>query len=339
MASDIFQSYFNGDDLYNTWQGMYPLFSSINANGFLNHEVVYLMPGEGVEMRPPMSLEDVKATRHPSVLETARDREEPLTQFGTTAAEARTLVTYLSLTGVVYPLASVMTELPEERVELLKETLPPLPIVPLDLFSRGTDMLYDRFKYTTADTYIHNYPEVLDLKVSAASGTYDVVGVTNWRSGSQTRRISFQDELGLAPRRYVVFDFWNRKFLGVFDKAIDIEVAPHDTAVLAIRPAEDHPQLLGTARHISGSFSIESLKWVDSANRLEGQSTTIAGAPYTLWVHVPQNFKVSAAKASANDRTLTNVELNQTGELLRVTLPGQQDAVNWQIQFSPASKH
>jgi hypothetical protein len=334
-----FQSYFNGDDLYNTWQGMYPLFSSINANGFLNHEVVYLMPGEGVEMRPPMSLEDVKATRHPSVLETARDREEPLTQFGTTAAEARTLVTYLSLTGVVYPLASVMTELPEERVELLKETLPPLPIVPLDLFSRGTDMLYDRFKYTTADTYIHNYPEVLDLKVSAASGTYDVVGVTNWRSGSHTRRISFQDELGLAPRRYAVFDFWNRKFLGVFDKAIDIEVAPHDTAVLTIRPAEDHPQLLGTARHISGSFSIESLKWVDSANRLEGQSTTIPGTPYTLWVHVPQNFKVSSAKASANDRTLTGVELNQTGELLRLTLPGQQDAVNWQIQFSPASKH
>ena len=134
-------------------------------------------------------------------------------------------------------------------------------------------------------------------------------------------------------------EFWNRKFLGVFDKAIDIEVAPHDTAVLTIRPAEDHPQLLGTARHISGSFSIESLKWVDSANRLEGQSTTIPGTPYTLWVHVPQNFKVSSAKASANDRTLTNVELNQTGELLRLTLPGQQDAVNWQIQFSPASKH
>ena len=26
---------------------MYPLFSSINANGFLNHLVVYVMPGEG----------------------------------------------------------------------------------------------------------------------------------------------------------------------------------------------------------------------------------------------------------------------------------------------------
>jgi len=120
-----FQSYFNGDDLYNTWQGMYPLFSSINANAFLNHEVVYVMPGEGVEMRPQMSLDEVTASRHPSVIETAREREQPLTRFGTTVAEAHTLVTYLSLTGVVYPLASVMPELPEERVEPLKKTLPP----------------------------------------------------------------------------------------------------------------------------------------------------------------------------------------------------------------------
>lgn len=236
-----FQSYFNGDDLYNTWQGMYPLFSSINANAFLNHEVVYVMPGEGVELMPPMTLEEVKASRHPSVLATARDREQPLTQFGTTLAEARTLVTYLSLTGVVYPLASVMPELPEERVELLKKTLPPQPIFPIDLFSRGTDMQHDRFKYTTADTYIHNYPEALDLKFNGVSGTYDVVAITDWRSGNLARRISFHDELGLAPGRYAVFDFWNQKFLGIFENAADVEVASHDTAVLGIHPAEDHP--------------------------------------------------------------------------------------------------
>ena len=45
-----FNSYFNGQDLYNNWQGMYPLFSSINANAFLNRMCVYVMPGEGVEL-------------------------------------------------------------------------------------------------------------------------------------------------------------------------------------------------------------------------------------------------------------------------------------------------
>ena len=69
-----FQSYFNGDDLYNTWQGMYPLFSSINANAFLNHRLVYVMPGEGVELNPPMTLQQVREKRYRSVLSSAESQ-------------------------------------------------------------------------------------------------------------------------------------------------------------------------------------------------------------------------------------------------------------------------
>ncbi len=331
-----FQSYFNGDDLYNTWQGMYPLFSSIGANSFLNHMVVYVMPGEGVELGPPMTLDEVEKKRHPSVLATAREREQPLTQFGTTLEEAHTLVTYLSLTGVVYPLASVMPELPEERVGLLKMTLPPLPILPVDLYSRGTDMQYDRFRHTTADTYIHNYPDILDLKVNAASGVYDVAGVTNWRSGAMTKKVAFADKLGLAPGSYAVFDFWAQKLLGVFEGSIDLQVEPHDTRVLLIHPALHHPQLMGTARHISGSFSIDEQAWDETKNRLHGTSTTIAGAPYTLWIRVPKGFSVSAAKAaSGSGEVPVQKELN--GELLTLVFAGQPGPVQWDVSFAPES--
>ena len=329
----VFQSYFNGDDLYNTWQGMYPLFSSINANAFLNHIVVYLMPGEGVELNPPMSLEQVKKTRHPSVLDTARDREQPLTQFGTTLEEAHTLVTYLSLTGVVYPLASVMPELPEERVNLLKKTLPPLPIFPVDLYSRGTDMQWDRFRYTTAENYIHNYPDILDLKVNAAAGIYDVVGVTNWRTDRLHKKLSFPDQLGLPSGSYAVMDFWKGKFLGVFENGIDVDVLSHDTEVLLVHPALDHPQLMGTARHISGSYSIDEQGWDSSANRLHGKSTTIAGVPYSLWIRVPASYSLSTATASSgNDKF--EVKTQSDDELLTLIIPGQEAPVDWQVSFT-----
>jgi hypothetical protein len=329
----IFQSYFNGDDLYNTWQGMYPLFSSINANAFLNHIVVYLMPGEGVELNPPMSLEQVKQTRHPSVLDTARDREQPLTQFGTTLEEAHTLVTYLALTGVVYPLASVMPELPEERVNLLKKTLPTLPVFPVDLYSRGTDMHWDRFKYTTAENYIHNYPDILDLKVNAASGVYDVVGVTNWRSEPLHNKLSFTDKLGLPSGSYAVMDFWKSKLLGVFDAGIDVDVSSHDTDVLLIHPALDRPQLMGTARHISGSWSIDEQAWDSSTNRLHGRSSTIAGEPYRLWIRVPAGFSLSAATASSGANNL-EAKTESDGELLTLVIPGQEAPVDWQVSFT-----
>ena len=77
------------------------------------------------------------------------------------------MVSFVALAGVVYSIASVMPELPEERVQLLQKTLPTVPILHVDLYSRGTASQWDEFKHTTPDDYIHNYPEVIDLKVNA----------------------------------------------------------------------------------------------------------------------------------------------------------------------------
>ncbi len=58
-----FNSYFDGDDVYNSWQGMYALFSSINANAFWNHVVAYVMPGEGIDVAPPMTVAEAERKR------------------------------------------------------------------------------------------------------------------------------------------------------------------------------------------------------------------------------------------------------------------------------------
>src|SRR5438309_4346044 len=114
-----------------------------------------------------------------------------------------------------------MPELPNSRIALLKATMPTLPILPVDLYSRGTDSQWNTFKHTTQDDYIHNYPEILDLKVSGALGRYDVVGLTNWRSKTDHRTLSLPSKLGLdQDASYVAFDFWNQKLLGVFKNDI-----------------------------------------------------------------------------------------------------------------------
>ena len=331
-----FNSSFTGHDVYNSWQGMYALFSSINANAFLNHVVIYVMPGEGIEVGLPMTVEEAKQKRPPSVVATARTREEPMMGFGTTMAEARTLVTYLALTGVTYPLASVLPELPEERVRLLKMTLPTMPIFPVDLFSRGTDMQWDKFKHTTPDDYIHNYPEILDLKVNVKSGVYDVVGLINWRSEKAAMGISFADKLGLSSGSpYVAFDFWGQKLLGVFKDRLEVEVEPHDTRVLLIHPWLNRPQVVGTSRHITGAYSILDLAWNSSTNRLRGSAQTVPGDNYSLWVYVPEGVKVARVHAAAKGGQDVPVHYEQTGNSLMVSFQGQQEAVDWEVEFAP----
>ena len=330
----FFNSYFAGHDQYNNWQGSYPLFSSINANAFLNHLAVYLMPGEGLELNPPMSVEEAQRKRPPQVVATARTRENPMTGFGTTLAEARSVVTYVALTGVVYPLASVMSELPEERVELLRKTMPTLPILPMDLFSRGMDLEWDTFRHTTADDYIHNYPEVLDLKVRSEAGAYDVVGLTNWRSTKTQRSVDLAQKLGLeADESYVVFDFWRQELLGVVRGAVQVEIEPHDTRVLLVHPLRNHPQLVGLSRHISGSYSVRKLEWRAAERSLEGVSQGVPGAPYTLFVHLPAGMAAAGASATSEGGGGVAVRTQVAGELLSVTFDGQATPVRWSVGF------
>lgn len=327
-------SYFNGDDLYDNWQGMYSLFSSINANVFFNHIAAYTMPGEGMALEPRISFEEGARNRNPSVIETERERELPLTGFGTTLAEAHTVVSIASLTGVAYSLASVMPDLPEERVQLLQKTLPTMPIFPIDLFSRGTDMDWDKFKHVTPDDYIHNYPEILDLKVNAPSGTYDVVAMTNWRSWEETREIAFHEKLGLDPgKAYVAFDFWGQQISGVFWDRMKVSIAPHDTRVFQLHPLLNRPQLVGNSRHISGAYSIQTQRWDATRSALSGSSRAVPGDSYTLWIYVPEGQIASQVKASIGWNQSVSVQHQQQDNTLSVTFQGQQQPVEWEVVF------
>jgi hypothetical protein len=329
-----FNSYFTGQDLYNNWQGMYPLFSSITGSAFLNHVVTYLMPGEGLELGVHQSADAAVGKRTKLVIERAREREEPATGIGTTLAEARTLVTYVALTGVVYPLASVMPELPEERVRLLKATMPTLPIVPIDLFSRGADASWDKFRHVQPDFYVHNYPQIIDLKINAAAGTYDVVALTNWRSAPEDFEIDLNEKLGLAASHgYVVFDFWNQTDLGVVDHALESRVEAHDTRVLFIHPLLDRPQLIGMSRHISGTYSVHSVAWDPAKHLLRGKSDAPAGEPYTLWFHVPAEFHASRITAEESTRSIP-VTHKATGPSLMIQFLGQPQPVDWEVEFT-----
>lgn len=204
----------------------------------------------------------------------------------------------------------------------------------MDLFSRGTDMRWDRFKHTTPDQYIHHYPETLDLKVNSVAGIYDVVGMTNWRSAPDTRTLSFSEDLGLEKGWYVVFDFWNQKILGVYQEKLEVAIEPHDTRVLALHPLLQHPQLVGNSRHISGTYSVSQVDWEAAKNLLEGVVESVPGDKYALTIYVPDGMKVLNARAWRKAGQAVEVSQQQRGTSCVVEFAGQPEPVNWAIEFS-----
>jgi len=159
-----------------------------------------------------------------------------------------------------------------------------------------------------------------------------VVGLTNWRSAPATRRLNFAEKLGLeGGREYVVFDFWKQELLGTFRDSLTVEVGAHDTRVLAIHPRFDRPQAIGNSRHISGAYSIDELSWDAGEKKLRGTLEVVAGAPYTLFIHVPPGYKQVAARASAG--TVSMKEGSRPGMLV-AGFQGQKGAVKWEIEFA-----
>ncbi len=332
-------SYFNGSDVYNNWNGMHALLDSINANVFLNHIAVYVMPGEGMELGPRMTVDEATRRRPRIVIDTARQREEPMIGFGVTTAEARTLVSFTSLTGVAYSLASVLPELPDDRIRLIRQTLPTLPILPADLFSRGSVVEWATFKHFHAHDHFHSFPEILDLKINAVAGVYDVVGLVNWSQTKVKEQVSFAEKLGLEPATpYVVFDYWNQRPLGIFKDRMEVEIEPHDTRVLHIHPWLGRPQLIGISRHISGAYSVLDLKWDAAASALHGTSQTVPGDAYTLYVNVPDGLTVAKAEATAAGLAAVPVHQDWAGHFLMITLAGQREPITWQVTFASAAR-
>jgi hypothetical protein len=93
------------------------------------------------------------------------------------------------------------------------------------------------------------------------------------------------------------------------------------------------PQLIGNARHISGTYSIISQEWHGDKKELHGESAVVAGVPYTLWFFVPTGYEQSSLQITSKSGRAIKGEWNQQGETASLTFTGDDAPARWQIQF------
>jgi hypothetical protein len=98
--------------------------------------------------------------------------------------------------------------------------------------------------------------------------------------------------------------------------------------VLLIHPLLNQPQLIGISRHITGAYSVLNVSWDAAKNTLRGSSETVPGAPYAMWFYVPNGVRVS--KVTTRPEFTSKLD----GNALMVSFSGQQQPVDWEVQFT-----
>lgn len=236
--------------------------------------------------------------------------------------QARAWATLQGLTGQAALTSDRLTDLSPERVELLRRVYPAVDIRPLDLFKS------DRNKH------------IWDLKVNHLNRKYDVVGVFNFDEAKQYPTYLGWKDLGLPEDKPVhVFDFWNKEYLGAFEKGITVDLAPTSSRLLTLLSATDNIQLISTSRHITqGWIDIVSQNYNPAKNSYAGKSKVIKNDFYELRFVFPRgkNFAIKTATARTAKGSLpVNITNHQGWATIEFTSP-QTTQVDWNVQFAPA---
>jgi hypothetical protein len=287
------------------WISMTTFLGVLSNNSYQNHIVWYSDP-------------DCMILRgKPTRADFGRERIDNITGAYLTFEEARTCASLLGLSGMQYLSGDDLLTLEKDRLDLIKKTIPTMPVFPVDLFGRGRDY--------------HRYPDIVDLKVNQVAGIYDVIAVTNWENKPVTRSVSFANDLTLNPgQKYIVFDFWKEEMTGQFTEKFECDLPAHGTRVFFIHKQTDKPQLTGTNRHISGAWGITGYNWDPGQLALSGTSETVPGAKYSLYYALPEGFILDKTTIDAKD---VEEKLQNKG-MLKISFTGQEKPVSWKLNFT-----
>lgn len=233
--------------------------------------------------------------------------------------QARSICSWVTLSGQLSASSDSYPDLTPERVDLLKRTMPshPLRPRPVDLFEA-------------------NIPSIWLLTDTRTAVRRDVVGLFNWDDKKELVVDRPLSNIGLdAEAEYVAYEYWSNKLTGPFKGSLKQTLAPATCAVLSVKPLAAHPQVLSSSRHITqGIIDVVGEKWLAQARQLSATSKLVAGDSYEVRIVTTttsgRSKALKAEVSSADQAAGVTVRLQEEDGLARITLksPTTRD-VTW----------
>ena len=189
--------------------------------------------------------------------------------------QAKSRVALTSLLGLPMTFGDEFSALSEDRIHLIKKSLPILDIHPTNMFRQKPN----------------DEIALVNLAIDKEFETYQVSGLFNFTDKPQSQIISITTDLHLENDKYLVYDFFRNKFLGLKNNEMTLDFLPFECRVLALRRYMGIPQIISTSRHISqGAAELSNVQYKD--DRLDLCASLIANDKYTVTLFVPDGYKI-----------------------------------------------
>ena len=172
---------------------------------------------------------------------------------------------------------------------------------------------------------------IQNLFVCRDFGEWNVVGVTNLGPATLRTALHLARDLHLSGGPFAVYDYWQRRFLGIHGATLALEIAPMDTALLRITPLTGRPVIISTSRHITqGAVELAGVRWEN--NTLSGTAlATVPGEEWRMAVYLPRGYEYVGIAAPETTRP----EVVAEDEILRVVFhPQSAEAIAWSLRFN-----
>ncbi|MGZ3909821.1 MAG: alpha-galactosidase [Flavisolibacter sp.] len=164
---------------------------------------------------------------------------------------------------------------------------------------------------------------------------WNVLSHLNWtKEAMPSTEVSFA-ELGLDNKKeYLVFEFWNKDFLGIHkNRFIAKAMQPNEINTFAIREKTNHPQIISTNRHITqGGYDLLNVLW--KQNNLSGISKVVKNDKYELYIYLPKGYTIQSALME-NQKMIISIKNNVA---VLSYIPSSTGAVNWKVAFAKKSR-
>lgn len=184
---------------------------------------------------------------------------------------------FVSMLGLPVTLGDNLPELPEDRVEILRRSIPALDIHTMDL------------KRTIPRDVV-----VTSLVIDNQVHNYNLVSVFNTTDADVTETLRL-DKLGIEAKDYVYYEYYSGSMQDVDSGVITANLKPFETKIYAIREKKAHPQIVSTNRHLTqGAIEITEMAWNDGERTLSFSADLVGNDRYTVTVRVPDGYQLKS---------------------------------------------